>query len=161
MWEKFSFFGMRTLLVYYMTKQLLIGQEHASLIYGLYAACAYLTPIAGGYIADRWLGTRRAVIIGGAIMALGHFMMALGGAVSMPALVTIALGNGLFLPNLPSQIHDLYAEHDPRRGPAYNLYYVGINLGGLPRATHLRNAGRSLRLALGASAPPASACCSD
>jgi POT family proton-dependent oligopeptide transporter len=128
MWEKFSFFGMRTLLVYYMTKQLLIGQEHASLIYGLYAACAYLTPIAGGYIADRWLGTRRAVIAGGAIMSLGHFMMA-SEALFLPALATIALGNGLFLPNLPSQIHGLYADQDPRRGPAYNLYYAGINLG--------------------------------
>jgi POT family proton-dependent oligopeptide transporter len=128
MWEKFSFFGMRTLLVYYMTKQLLIGQEHASLIYGLYAACAYLTPIAGGYIADRWLGTRRAVIAGGAIMSLGHFMMA-SEALFLPALATIALGNGLFLPNLPSQIHGLYTDQDPRRGPAYNLYYAGINLG--------------------------------
>jgi len=128
MWEKFSFFGMRTLLVYYMTKQLLLGQERASMIYGLYAACAYLTPIAGGYIADRWLGTRRAVIVGGAIMALGHFMMA-SESLFLPALTTIALGNGLFLPNLPSQIHGLYDENDPRRGPAYNLYYAGINLG--------------------------------
>ncbi|MFC4308193.1 peptide MFS transporter [Steroidobacter flavus] len=128
MWEKFSFFGMRTLLVYYMTKQLLIGQEQSSLIYGLYAACAYLTPIAGGYIADRWLGTRRAVIAGGAIMSLGHFMMA-SESLFLPALATIALGNGLFLPNLPSQIHGLYDERDPRRGPAYNLYYAGINLG--------------------------------
>ncbi|GFE84831.1 MFS transporter [Steroidobacter agaridevorans] len=128
MWEKFSFFGMRTLLVYYMTKQLLIGQENASLIYGLYAACAYLTPIAGGYIADRWLGTRRAVIAGGAIMSVGHFMMA-SEALFLPALATIALGNGLFLPNLPSQIHGLYSAQDPRRGPAYNLYYAGVNLG--------------------------------
>nr|WP_298718523.1 peptide MFS transporter [uncultured Steroidobacter sp.] len=128
MWEKFSFFGMRTLLVYYMTKQLLIGQEQASLIYGVYAACAYLTPIAGGYIADRWLGTRRAVIAGGAIMSVGHFMMAWE-SLFLPALATIALGNGLFLPNLPSQIHGLYQPDDPRRGPAYNLYYAGINLG--------------------------------
>jgi len=128
MWEKFSFFGMRTLLVYYMTKQLLIGQGQSSLIYGLYAASAYLTPIAGGYIADRWLGTRRAVIAGGAIMSLGHFMMA-SESLFFPALATIALGNGLFLPNLPSQIHGLYGDDDPRRQPAYNLYYAGINLG--------------------------------
>lgn len=128
MWEKFSFYGMRTLLVYYMTKQLLIGQEQSSLIYGAYAACAYLTPIVGGYVADRWLGTRRAVIAGGAIMSLGHFMMA-SESLFFPALATIALGNGLFLPNLPSQIHGLYGEQDPRRGPAYNLYYAGINLG--------------------------------
>src|SRR5437868_4611002 len=130
MWEKFSFFGMRALLVYYMTKQLMIGQERSSVIYGLYAACAYLTPIAGGYIADRWLGARRAVVVGGAVMALGHFMMAWEN-LFFPALATIALGNGLFLPNLPSQIHGLYQDNDPRRGPAYNLYYVGINLGAL------------------------------
>jgi POT family proton-dependent oligopeptide transporter len=128
MWEKFSFFGMRTLLVYYMTRQLQLGQQQASLVYGLYAAGAYLTPIAGGYIADRWLGARRAVILGGAIMALGHFMMA-AESLFLPALVTIALGNGLFLPNLPSQIHGLYDDKDPRRASAYNLYYAGINLG--------------------------------
>ena len=75
MWEIFSYYGMRTLLVYYMTKQLLIGQEKASLIYGTYTAMAYFTPIFGGLIADRWLGKRRAVIIGGGIMAAGHFMM--------------------------------------------------------------------------------------
>src|SRR5690348_15583469 len=75
MWEKFSFFGMRTLLVYYMTKQLLISQQHASTVYGLYTGFVYFTPIIGGVIADRWLGRKRAVIIGGLIMAAGHFMM--------------------------------------------------------------------------------------
>ena len=75
MWEIFSYYGMRALLVYYMTKQLLIGQEKASVIYGTYTAMAYFTPIFGGVIADRWLGKRRAVIIGGSIMAAGHFMM--------------------------------------------------------------------------------------
>jgi POT family proton-dependent oligopeptide transporter len=74
MWEQFSYFGMRALLVYYMTRQLLIGQERASLIYGAYTATAYFTPIVGGIIADRWLGKRRAVIIGGTIMAVGHFL---------------------------------------------------------------------------------------
>src|ERR1051325_7065209 len=75
MWEQFSYYGMRALLVYYMTRGLLLGQEKASLIYGAYTAAAYLTPIFGGLIAGRWLGRRRAVIIGATIMAAGHFMM--------------------------------------------------------------------------------------
>jgi POT family proton-dependent oligopeptide transporter len=129
MWEIFSYYGMRSLLVYYMTKQLAMGQGKASFIYGTYTAMAYFTPIFGGMIADRWLGKRRAVIIGGGIMAAGHFMMAFEPSF-YPALVTIALGNGLFLPSLPSQINDLYRPADPRRGWAYNVYYVGINIGG-------------------------------
>ena len=128
MWEIFSYYGMRALLVYYMTKQLLIGQEKASIIYGAYVAMAYFTPIFGGLIADRWLGKRRAVIIGGSIMAAGHFMMTFEPLFYL-ALATIALGNGLFLPSLPSQIDGLYRADDPRRGWAYNVYYVGINIG--------------------------------
>lgn len=130
MWEIYSYYGMRALLVYYMTKQLLFGQQHASIVYGTYAATAYFTPILGGMLADRWLGKRRAVIIGGLIMACGHFMMAFDTWLYV-ALGTIALGNGLFTPSLPSQIGDLYRKDDPRRGGAYNVYYVGINLGGL------------------------------
>ncbi len=129
MWEIFSFYGMRTLLVYYMTKQVLIDQQRASLIYGLYTASVYFTPILGGMISDRWLGRRKSVILGGSIMALGHFMMA-SQPLLFPALAVIAVGNGLFLPSLPSQIRDLYRSSDPRGGAAYNVYYVGINLGG-------------------------------
>jgi POT family proton-dependent oligopeptide transporter len=130
MWETFSYYGMRTLLMYYMTKQLLLGQQHASLVYGAYTATVYFTPIVGGVVTDRWLGRRRAVIIGGSVMALGHFLMASEGLFYV-ALAAIALGNGLFLPSLPSQIDGLYAKDDPRRGSAYNVYYVGINLGGV------------------------------
>jgi POT family proton-dependent oligopeptide transporter len=129
MWEQFSYYGMRALLVYYMTRQLMIGQEKASLIYGAYTATSFLTPIFGGIIADRWLGNRRAVIIGGTIMAIGHFLMTFDSLLYV-ALATIALGNGLFLPSLPSQINDLYEPQDSRRARAYNIYYVGINLGG-------------------------------
>ncbi len=103
MWEIFSYYGMRALLVYYMTKQLLIGQEKASLIYGAYTFMAYFTPIFGGITFE---------------------------PLFYPALATIALGNGLFLPSLPSQIDGLYRPDDPRRGWAYNVYYVGINIGG-------------------------------
>src|SRR6187401_1209322 len=129
MWEQFSFYGMRTLLVYYMTKQLLLAQESSSLIYGLYAGCAYFTPLVGGFIADRYLGKKRAIIIGGSVMALGHFMMT-SEPLFYAALATIAIGNGLFLPSLPRQIVDLYERGDPRAGRAYNVYYVGVNIGG-------------------------------
>lgn len=130
MWEMFSYYGMRTLLVYYMTKQLLFAQEKASFIYGTYTAMAYFTPIIGGAISDRWLGKRNAVVLGATIMALGHFAMTFEPLFYL-ALATIALGNGLFLPSLPSQINDLYAVDDPRRGRAYNIYYVGLNIGGV------------------------------
>ena len=128
MWEMFSFFGMRAILVYYMTKHLDMSQEYASLIYGAYAAFVYFTPVFGGMIADRWLGKARAVVIGGAMMALGHFMMSFE-SLFYPALCMIALGNGLFLPSLASQIEGLYRAGDPRSKSAYNIYYVGINLG--------------------------------
>jgi POT family proton-dependent oligopeptide transporter len=129
MWEQFSYYGMRALLVYYMTKQLMMTQGTASIVYGTYTACAYFTPIIGGVIADRLLGKRRAIILGGSIMAAGHFMMAFE-PLFYPALAVIALGNGLFLPSLPSQIDDLYEPGDPRVGWAYNVYYVGVNIGG-------------------------------
>ena len=129
MWEQFSYYGMRALLIYYMTKQLLLGQAQSSFIYGAYTACAYFTPIVGGIIADRLLGKRLAIIIGASVMAAGHFMMVFEPLFYF-ALMTIALGNGLFLPSLPSQVGDLYRSDDPRRGWAYNVYYVGINIGG-------------------------------
>ena len=148
MWEQFSYYGMRTLLVYYMTKQLLFGQEQASFIYGTYTACAYFTPIVGGVIADRWLGKRKAVIIGASIMALGHFMMAFESLFYF-ALAAIALGNGLFLPSLPSQIGDLYQRDDPRRGLGVQRLLRRHQHRRLPGAAGLRNAGRAVRLALG------------
>lgn len=128
MWEKFSFFGMRALQIYYMTKELHYSQALSSVIFGTYAAGVYLTPIFGGLIADRWLGRRKAVIMGGSVMAVGHFMMAFE-SLFFPAMAVIAIGNGLFLPNLPSQVNLLYAKDDPRTGSAFNVYYVGINLG--------------------------------
>jgi len=129
MWEIFSYYGMRVLLVYYVTKQLAFSQQSASLIYGGYNAFVYFTPIIGGIICDRWLGRRNSVLLGGSIMALGHFMMAFE-PLFFVALATIGIGNGLFLPALPSQIAGLYSHDDPRRKTAYNYYYLGINLGG-------------------------------
>jgi proton-dependent oligopeptide transporter, POT family len=128
MWEKFSFFGMRALLVYYMVKHLLFEQGYASLVYGTYSAGVYLTPIVGAYISDRWLGKRRAIVIGSITMAIGHFLMAFE-PLFYVAMITIAVGNGLFLPNLPSQVGQLYERDDPRRQSAYSIYYLGVNLG--------------------------------
>ena len=128
MWEKFSFYGMRSLLVLYMVKHLAIAQGRASWIYGIYAAAVYLMPLFGGVIADRWIGRRTAVICGGLIMAAGHFMMA-SESLFLFALATIAIGSGLYMPSLPSQIDSLYAHDDPRRKSAYNVYYMGVNLG--------------------------------
>ena len=153
MWERFSYYGMRALLVLYMTKYLLtpertgsvIGldtlrnllesmfgplgaQPLASHIYGLYTALVYLTPLIGGLIADRVLGQRRTVIIGAALMAAGHFMMAFE-PLFLLALTTLIVANGAFKPNIVTQVGGLYAPGDPRRDRAYSIFYVGVNLG--------------------------------
>src|SRR5258708_20431896 len=153
MWERFSFYGMRALLVLYMVKYVLapdpagqvIGlaalkhaleallgppdvQPFASNIYGIYTGLVYLTPVFGGIIADRVLGHRRTVIIGALLMALGHFMMAFE-PLLLFALVFLILGNGAFKPNMSSQVGELYPPGDPRRDRAYSIFYVGINVG--------------------------------
>jgi proton-dependent oligopeptide transporter, POT family len=128
MWEQFSYYGMRVLLVYYMVKQLRFSQQHASLVFGAYTAFVFLTPVVGGVICDRWLGRRTCVVLGGLIMALGHFTLA-SESLFYVALATIGVGNGLFLPSLPSQVSELYRRDDPRRANAYNYFYAGANLG--------------------------------
>jgi POT family proton-dependent oligopeptide transporter len=130
MWAEFSFFGLQALLVYYMTSQLGFSQAKSSLIYGAYGSAAFFSPFFGGLIADRWLGRTKSVIIGGAMMMFGHFSMAFE-ALLFPALVLVALGNGLFMPPLAIQVGSLYADDDPRKAYAYSAYYMGINLGGL------------------------------
>src|SRR5262249_44757770 len=153
MWERFSYYGMRALLVLYMVKYLLLperadaviglaplktafeelfgplaAQPFASYIYGLYTGLVYFTPIIGGLLADRVLGQRRMVIIGASLMAAGHFMMAFE-PLFLLALLTLILGNGAFKPNISTQVGDLYAPGDRRRDRAYSIFYVGINLG--------------------------------
>jgi POT family proton-dependent oligopeptide transporter len=153
MWERFSYYGMRSLLVLYMTKYLLLP-EHAgdvrglaavkdalesifgpldvqplsSQIWGLYTGLVYFTPILGGLIADRVLGQRRTVVIGAVLMALGHFMMA-SEQLFLFALLALILGNGCFKPNISTQVGGLYAPGDHRRDRAYSIFYVGINVG--------------------------------
>jgi proton-dependent oligopeptide transporter, POT family len=153
MWERFSYYGMRALLVLYMVKHLLqpgpaenvLGlvtlkrtlewffgpldiQPLASQIYGLYTGLVYLTPILGGLLADRLLGQRRTVVIGATLMAIGHFMMAFE-PLFLFALFALILGNGAFKPNISTQVGSLYAPDDRRRDRAFSIFYVGINLG--------------------------------
>lgn len=130
MWEVFSFMGMKTLLIYYMTKALAFPQAQASVIYGLYGGFAYFTPLLGGIICDRWLTRRQAVIAGGLIMAIGHFML-LFPPLFFASLITLIAGVGLYLPALPSQVAELYAHGDRRRESAFSVYYMGMNTGAL------------------------------
>lgn len=128
MWERFSYYGMRALLVFYMTKHLLFSQSRASEIYGLYTGLVYLTPIFGGILADRLWGQRRTVVAGGVLMAIGHFLMVFE-SLFFPALLFLIVGNGAFKPNISTQVGRLYPPGDPRRDQAFNIFYVGINLG--------------------------------
>jgi POT family proton-dependent oligopeptide transporter len=128
MWERFSYYGMRALLVYYMIKQLMFSQAQASQIYGLYTGLVYLTPLFGGILADRALGQRKTVIMGAVLMAIGHFLMAVQ-SLFFPALTFLVLGNGAFKPNISTQVGSLYPPGDPRRDRAFSIFYVGINLG--------------------------------
>ena len=147
--ERFSYYSMQTLLVLYMVKYLLLpehigsvaglgwlrahyytgldGQPLASAIFGDYTALVYLTPIVGGVIADRWLGRRATLILGGLTMALGHFLMAFQGSFLL-ALVTLIVGVGLFKGNIASQVGELYAENDIRRAMAFQIFYIAINV---------------------------------
>ena len=153
MWERFSYYGMRALLVLYMVDYLLkpeiahnvlglgalqrgleaisgpLGvQPLASQIYGLYTGLVYLTPIIGGIIADRWIGRTPTVIVGAMLMVAGHFMMAFE-HFFLFALMLLILGNGAFKPNIATQVGGLYKPDDPRRDRAYSVFYVGINVG--------------------------------
>ncbi len=150
-WERFSFYGMQTLLVLYMVKYLLLpgqvegvfmldafrklplysgldGQPLASAIFGTYAACVYLTPILGGLLADRVLGKRRTVLLGAVTMAAGHFLMAFE-ASFLFALLCMILGAGMFKGNIASQVGALYKPDDLRRADAFQIFYLGINAG--------------------------------
>jgi POT family proton-dependent oligopeptide transporter len=119
---------MRALLVFYMIKHLHFSQVHASTIYGAYTAAVWMTPFFGGIIADRLIGQHRAVLLGGSLMAAGHFMMAFESMFFL-ALAAIAIGCGFFKPNISTQVGDLYAAGDPRRDRGYGVFYMGINFG--------------------------------
>lgn len=153
MWERFSFYGMRGLLVLYMVRHLFLEdragqvagfghvkgaleavfgplavQPLASQVYGLYTGLVYLTPFFGGMLADRLLGQRRTVVVGGVLMAIGHFLMA-SERLFFVALLFLIAGNGCFKPNVSTQVGSLYPPGDPRRDRAFGIFYMGINLG--------------------------------
>ncbi|MGF1644517.1 MAG: peptide MFS transporter [Thiotrichales bacterium] len=128
MWERFSYYGMRALLVLYLVNGMEVPRESALSVYAAYTALVYLTPILGGYFADRWLGQRVAVVIGGIVMALGHFAMAFDGLLYY-GLGLVVTGNGFFKPNVSTMVGRLYEQDDPRRDGGFTIFYMGINLG--------------------------------
>ncbi|MFQ5462480.1 MAG: peptide MFS transporter [Phycisphaerae bacterium] len=130
MWERFSYYGMRALLVLYLVDFFKMTQEDASGIYKWYTALVYLTPLLGGFMADRYLGNRMAIVIGAVLMSVGHFAMAFEDIwIFYMALGFLIMGNGFFKPNMSVQVGRLYPQNDPRRDGAYTIFYMGINLG--------------------------------
>jgi POT family proton-dependent oligopeptide transporter len=134
-WERFSYYGMRALLILFMTATVAEGgfgftAERAGAIYGLYTAGVYLFALPGGWVADRLLGQRRAVFWGGVLIAMGHFSLALEDPRTFFAgLVFIVLGTGLLKPNISTMVGELYSAEDNRRDAGFSLFYMGINLG--------------------------------
>lgn len=128
LWERFSYYGMRALLVLYLVNALEVPRADALQIYATYTALVYLTPLIGGYLADRFLGNRRAVLVGAIVMALGHFTMAFEPLLFVGLGLLIA-GNGFFKPNISTMVGALYGESDARRDGGFTLFYMGINIG--------------------------------
>ncbi|HSC53786.1 MAG TPA: peptide MFS transporter [Phnomibacter sp.] len=141
MWERFNYYGMRAVLILFMTKALLFDKAFASNLYGSYTSLVYLTPLIGGFIADRYWGNQRSIIVGGLVMAIGEFLLFFCGQtyVSSPEISTMLFfsglglmiaGNGFFKPNISSLVGQLYPKGDRRIDPAYTIFYMGINVGG-------------------------------
>src|SRR5687768_4662214 len=141
MWERFNYYGMRAILVLFMTKALLFDDVFAFNIYGSYTGLVYLTPLVGGYIADRYWGNKRSIIAGGIIMAIGEFLLFFCGSLYdtserlssilfFSGLGFMIAGNGFFKPNISSLVGQLYPKGDNRKDAAYTIFYMGINVGG-------------------------------
>ena len=141
MWERFSYYGMRAIFILYLTKALLMDTEAAGSIYGIYTSLVYATPLLGGFIADRYWGNRRSILVGGILMAIAQFLMFFSAsaygdpASSIPimylSLGFLILGNGFFKPNISSMVGTLYPKGDARIDSAYTIFYMGINAGAL------------------------------
>ncbi len=131
MWERFSYYGMRALLVFYMTKGFLgYNDSRAYTVYGAYTALVYMTPFIGGMLADRLLGQRIAVIIGGILMALGHLIMGVENPTAFYlALTLLIIGNGFFKPNISTIVGTLYPNGSHKRDGGFTIFYMGVNLG--------------------------------
>jgi len=142
MWERFNYYGMRAILIYFMTDALLFSKPFASNLYGGYTSLVYLTPLIGGFIADRYWGNRNSIIVGGLVMALAEFVLFFCASLykSSPEVSSILfytglgmmiVGNGFFKPNISSMVGQLYAPGDKRTDAAYTIFYMGINVGGM------------------------------
>lgn len=141
MWERFSYYGMRAIFILFLTKALLIDAKEAGSIFGIYTSLVYATPLIGGYIADRYWGNRRSILVGGILMAIAQFLMYLSASMyatpdsSIPvmyiALAFLIFGNGFFKPNISSMVGSLYPQGDSRIDSAYTIFYMGINAGAL------------------------------
>lgn len=139
MWERFSYYGMRAIFALYMIKGLLFDKAHSSEVYGSYTGLVYLTPLLGGYMADKYWGNRKSVVVGGILMAIGQFMMFWSGMVYQNvetaslimyfALAFIIFGNGFFKPNITTMVGQLYPAGDKRLDSAFTIFYMGVNLG--------------------------------
>jgi proton-dependent oligopeptide transporter, POT family len=138
MWERFSYYGMRALLVLYLTKHWLFSDGEASMVYGAYTALVYITPVIGGYLADKYLGQRKAVLYGATLLTIGHFMMGFEGEGGQGtpalnafwlALAFIIVGSGFLKANISVLVGQLYPRTDVRRDGAYTIFYMGVNLG--------------------------------
>ncbi len=130
MWERFSYYSLRGLFVLYLIDALAFTQPEAMKLYGKFTSLIYLSPLLGGYIADRWWGKRKAILAGALLIAAGQFVMGIQSVAFMyTALGLIIMGNGLFKPNIASIVGELYQKNDPRRDGGFTLFYMGINLG--------------------------------
>ena len=138
MWERFSYYGMRAILIFYLTQHWLFSDSKSTLVYGAYTSLVYITPVLGGYLADRYLGQRKAVLFGGILLAIGHSLMAVEGTggqddptinVFWMALAFIIVGSGFLKANISVMVGQLYKLTDVRRDAAYTIFYMGINVG--------------------------------
>jgi POT family proton-dependent oligopeptide transporter len=144
MWERFCYYGMRTLLTLYLVKSLMKGDAEASLIYGAYTGLVYAAPILGGKMADKFLGYRFAVMLGAVLMAIGEFII-LGGTeqMLMIGMGALIIGNGYFKANISTIVGKLYTDNDPRRDSGFTIFYIGINVGALLATTIVAYVGET------------------
>ena len=131
MWERFSYYGMRALLVLYLTKYFHFSDLEAGKVYGAYTGLVYLTPIIGGYISDKYLGSRNSIFIGGVCMMFGHLTLAFDSLIALYwGLFFLIIGNGFFKPNISTLVGKLYNDREELRDSAFTIFYMGINIGG-------------------------------
>ncbi|HNC00217.1 MAG TPA: peptide MFS transporter, partial [Leptospiraceae bacterium] len=132
MWERFSYYGMRAILFLYLVKYFQYDDEYAGQVYGAYTGLVYLTPILGGYIADRFIGFKKAIFLGGCLMMFGHISLAFSSIEFFYlGLALLIFGNGFFKPNISTYLGNLYKDHPELKDAGFTIFYMGINLGAM------------------------------